>query len=88
MLAKAAATPFSCERRVINVLESAEAASAHAARPLDIATHAANSRQIVTISGGGAEVTQVVRDSVDKPRLSMSTSARVLVVPTSPALAK
>ena len=69
MLAKTAATHFSCERDVINLLESAEAATAHAACCLGIDTHAANNHQIVTIGDAGAEVTKVVRDAVDKSRV-------------------
>ena len=49
---------------------------------------AANNHQVVLVGDGGVEVTKVMRDSVDMPRLSKSTSAPALVVLTPPTLVK
>ena len=76
MLAKAAAAAhLSCGRDV------AEAAFAHAACCLGVVTHAANTHQVVALGEGGAEITSIQRDSIDKPRLLKSTSAPDLATP-------
>ena len=50
--------------------------------------HAANNHQVVTAGEGGNVITKILRNSVDKPRMTKTTWVLALVVPQSLACAK
>ena len=87
MLARVAAGHVGCEREVLGLLESAETVPRclhHAVLMLLLMLH----HQVVTIGDGGKTITQVVRDFVDKPRLTHTTSVLALVLPSASTCAK
>ena len=73
-LAKLAAESLQPPASTIKLLESAEAAAAHAACLLGVVTHAANNHKAFTLDEGGNTTCKVMRDSTDRPRQPRATS--------------
>ena len=74
-LAKAAAKNLAAPREVSAYLRSADAAAAHAACLLGVVTHAANNCHSTAETDGGGESHTVTRDSTDRPRAPLPSSA-------------
>jgi len=67
-LAKTAAGARCAPEFVVELAAGLDAATAHAAALLGIVTHAANNHKVTEVGDGGAIITRIARDSVDKPQ--------------------
>ena len=67
-LAKIAAGALAEPKAVVDLVDSLDAAAAHAAALLGIVTHSANNHRTCEVDHTGKVVYQIRRDSVDKPK--------------------
>ena len=74
-LAKIAAGALAEPKAVVDLVDSLDAAAAHAAALLGIVTHAANNHRTCEVDHTGMVVYQFRRDSVDKPKSKRGPAA-------------
>ena len=83
-MAKMAAGAHCEPECLVELAAGLDAATAHAAALLGTVTHCANNHRITEIGDGGAVVTRVVRDSVDKPRFKRVAKPKAQVAAPAP----
>ena len=82
-LAKIAAGAHCEPQNVLDLVESLDAATAHAAALLGIVTHTSNNHRVTEVDELGNLISHIKRDSTDKPKNKRAPAARPVPVPAA-----